>query len=333
MLNPDLATWIRVLLVGCCTSACGGSSTGSTADSHSGGVSSTAGGSSSGGTSGGSDGGSSVGGTASSSTGGESTGSGGVAGTALLGEPCHAPGELACAGTFQKLGLVCGASAVWESNTTCAGDQFCDTRAGVARGTCQDQAADCVGQQPGYRFCEGSSVVECGVDTIETSIAEECSTGCSEGACASDECPSGNHVHDCAGDCGGDPAGATGPCGSYFAGCPGARLDGFDDYLERTVRTPPASALTCTNACAARAFVVKVPELSEMKVTAPAGWSIYSIEADPGAPWPSTCEGVPECLVAPPAFSEARYVALIPDSEAAPSANVVFRRSSELSCP
>jgi hypothetical protein len=147
------------------------------------------------------------------STGGNGGATGGAAGGGAVGavgtleQQCSSVGALACAGTFQKLTLVCGASGTWEVNQTCSGTQICDTREGVTGGTCQEPDPNCVGQQPGTTFCQGNDVYACDADTVGTVLVSNCNLvgTCEAGACVAGPglCTTDPVALDCSTDCGG----------------------------------------------------------------------------------------------------------------------------------
>ncbi len=147
-------------------------------------------------------------------TGGDPTPSGGTGGAGAtdavgevrtLGEACSPAGALACAGNYQKLGLVCGASGTWESNITCPGTEVCDTRPGLTAGSCQEQEPNCLGHDPGYLFCLDNDVHECGPDNVDSPVLQECTGLCSDGACDDtvDACPTVPIAVNCSDTCGG----------------------------------------------------------------------------------------------------------------------------------
>jgi formylglycine-generating enzyme len=119
---------------------------------------------------------------------GASGGAGGSGGIAALGEPCDEPARLACAGHAQKVVLICDGK--WTAFQSCSGKQLCDTGDGPNRGSCQDPVPECIGKDPGDRFCDDRDAVACGPDLL-TSIRTACDYGCADGACAG-SCESGS---------------------------------------------------------------------------------------------------------------------------------------------
>lgn len=121
-------------------------------------------------------GGSGTGGTSTGGTGGTiqdgGTDAGEQAAIATLNDPCSNPGQLACAGHAQKLQLLCDGTK-WVANGVCDGTKLCDTRPGSFAGSCQEAVAECIGQQPGYAYCDGATLHICGPDLV-TTTAEPC---------------------------------------------------------------------------------------------------------------------------------------------------------------
>ncbi len=350
LMHPRFALGLVALgLASLAFAACGGGDRSSSHDSggsDSGG--SNIGGSQRGGTDSGTGGSEETGGTASAgapsggaASGGSSgeAGSGGggtggatqAAGTATLGTSCDAPGTLVCAGTYQKLGLVCGASFTWETNVTCAGAQLCDTREGVTRGSCQDPPAECVGKEPGERYCDDWSVYECNVDTLDTALVEECPHGCKAGACAvvADACSSEIDA-DCSKTCG--PAYGNGASCENGA-CPLALAQNITEP-PATVRTP-AAVDGCEAECGARTFEIYLPPyLAWVRVKVAPAWQMLSVPI--GDPLPNVCtaEKATSCLVFPPDLSSTPRVVLVANDDTPPARNVLIETSSEeLACP
>ncbi len=227
----------------------------------------------------------------SSGTGGDAgaAGAGPGSGVAAIGEPCAEPGALACAGNFQEVGLICGADGTWEVNTTCSGDQICDTRAGTDVGTCQDQDPNCLGRDPGTLVCFDDNVYECGVDNITVELVGPCDGVCTVDGCQqADPCPTDTFVN-CANDCGGRSASCDG------GSCPGITGAMFfsaadDDWPLRT----PAAEDAC--ACPSGRRFLAIQNVNDLdfftvRVTVSEPWYIVDSGDDCGA----TVEG--QCAV------------------------------------
>lgn len=167
-----------------------------------------------GGTNAGGDSAATSGGTAGSS-GSETGGNGGAGGLAgsggtsstgavgTLGEPCDAPGQLACAGHNQKLTLVCGSSGDWETNETCGEAEFCDTAEGANAGICRMPTGACSERTTDDQFCLEGDVHTCAPDGLDPTLKEDCVIRCESGSCINDSepCPEGNVIN-CDAACG-----------------------------------------------------------------------------------------------------------------------------------
>jgi hypothetical protein len=275
----------------------------------------------------GAQGGTSVGGAAGGATGG--SGPTGQVGT--LGQSCGAPGTLACAGNYQKLTLICGADGKWAAGQTCTGNQICDTRAGVNAGTCQDQDPQCLGHEPGYKFCVGAAVYACGADNLSTVLVESCTGTCENGACnnAADPCPASGII--CSSDCGGPSAACTSDAGVCDVLWPTSNIVG----TKEVVRTPAA-----TQACACssgRKYIQLASRgTSAVKVTAPAPWWLFAVPSVPQSLGDTcTTTDAPQCLVVQGvATTYLRQIAIVTDDPAAPVRNVTFETvAAGTTCP
>ncbi len=174
---------------------CGGSSetkitqpaAGATSTAGTGGSTTASAGGASAGASSGGTGGSTSGGSGGSTTGG-SSGSAGAAGASsqavgTLGTACASPGALACAGTYQKLTVVCGGDGTWQTNQTCPSGQFCDSTPGPDVGTCKTPPQECADKMPGDTLCLDGDIQACGPDNVTLVVAEACEFGCIDNAC------------------------------------------------------------------------------------------------------------------------------------------------------
>ena len=102
------------------------------------------------------------------------------------GCPCSTPSELACAGTAQKVQLMCEAGT-WKFNASCSANQNCNT----ASGACATIVTGCSGQTGGYTFCEAPDIRHsCGVDLV-TTTSVTCNGLCSQGDCVAPTCGDG----------------------------------------------------------------------------------------------------------------------------------------------
>jgi hypothetical protein len=99
-----------------------------------------------------------------------------------LGEPCDAPGTLACAGNHQKLTVVCGGDGEWETNQTCGATEFCDSVEGDTTGLCLEPEAECEGREPDDTICVDGNVYSCAPDGIRPWLSEICTGFCEDGA-------------------------------------------------------------------------------------------------------------------------------------------------------
>lgn len=238
---------------------------------------------------------------AAGATGGSAGTTGGAAGAAgassgevgVLGQRCSPPGKLACAGHYQKLQLVCGASGTWQTNGTCSGQQICDTRTGITAGTCQDAAPVCAGHAPGYKYCNGSAVYECNADALVSSLSITCTGACVDGGTCNNDaapCPTGTDWSSCAKDCGG-PKSCVVEKTCQFASS--VTIDSIGATW--TVRTPDAA-----DAC--------------QFCAGPSAWMGLSVIGTPGVkvtvspPWTLLADLLPcphpagqQCLIVPPA--------------------------------
>ena len=194
---------------------------------------------------------------------------GASAGAPALGNDCTSPGALACAGTHQKLTLVCGADNTWVTNETCPSGQFCSSTPGPDLGVCLAPPAECVEQVPGYRSCAGDSVIECGPDTVTTEVVEECSNGCTEGVCTQVECPD-NLLFSCGGPCAGTLGECYDLCGALADSDQPPLLDPLNliagqEYFIELPAVEGSLACTCDFITSPRlaSFAYRLPELAD----------------------------------------------------------------------
>jgi cysteine-rich repeat protein len=120
--------------------------------------------------------------------GGSDSGAGGEGGDGvpLIDAPCSENGALACQGPAQRLALLCRKGA-WVPNVTCAVDENCDQPTGA----CAKIVPACRERAPGEVFCDGDTLVECGMDLVsstETPCDGVCSTTESVAACQEPTC-------------------------------------------------------------------------------------------------------------------------------------------------
>lgn len=224
-------------------SGAGGTTTGGSGDAASGvGGTSAAGGSSVTGGAPGLGGAQSSGGSAGnggSDTGGAS-GTGGTGGSTstgsgpigALGQSCSPDGSYACTGHATRAQLVCNGGK-WAANGGCPSGNNCDTSAGNV-GFCSAILPECEGKQPGYEFCSGQDVRQCGPDLVTSTVAKACAAqACLNGTCtgvcapSSTQC-SGNATQTCNAS---GQWGATTPCPyessgiAFAAPCPNGVLE------------------------------------------------------------------------------------------------------------
>ncbi len=245
-------------------------------------------------------------------------------GTDEIGAPCAEVGELSCAGTFQKRGLACGESGTWQLNVTCSGSDICDTSAGANRGTCQQPMPECEDKEPGDRWCDDRTLRECGVDTLDAPVVEECPDGCQNGAC--DACVETDV--DCSGEC---AAASAVECQEPPEEC-AANVNVSDAALPVVVRIS-SSEETCpfSESCATKAFSVFLPHSGgalgdeTYRVTVGAGWSMFLVERDVEDPLITPCDDKPtaQCIIVPPTAKDFHWAVVVPDSAASPARNVL----------
>lgn len=110
-------------------------------------------------------------------------GTGTVSGATLtVGDACSGSGTLACSGSNQKEALLCYLGT-WQHRTTCDAQSNCDQRSGV----CTPIAAACAAHEPGYLFCDGDTLTQCGSDRVTvTTIA--CCGKCQSNTCLPARC-------------------------------------------------------------------------------------------------------------------------------------------------
>ncbi len=294
----------------------------------SGGTSSTAGGT--GGTAaitgGGAGGTSGAAGESASSDSGGTAGSGGTGPTGVigvLGEPCDAPGQLACAGNHQKLTVVCGGDGEWEVNETCSATAFCDSTEEETTGLCVEPSAECMERSIDERFCQDGDAYWCTPDGLVPTLAEVCDVRCVDGACVNetDACPAEGIVFNC------DPA-----CGELWDGCEGGEemtspAQGVP-VLFRTAGTSDASVINCDGGASYYYLLqLAVPVPTDLKVSAAPPWRVmFEIDAlsdcDFGSAETCAITGVTE------------RVLLVTDDPEAPPTNVLFEYADFVeSCP
>jgi hypothetical protein len=238
------------------------------------------------------------------------------------GSACDRPGRLGCAGTHQKLTLLCGDDKRWATNQTCGANQFCESGAGPNTGLCLSEAAACAGQAGGAAVCADKEVVQCSADNTSTSVVADCIGACEAGTCVdvADPCP-GVLEANCASDCGLPMTVGCDNCsvavGSTFGG---------------VLRLPPP-AEACTAGCSPErrilhARLVDVTTATRVRTFAP--WRVAYVA--PGLPVGVCIAQGSECLVLPtnpPAGSE---VLLFSTTDYAFPRNVLFEKTAQ-PCP
>lgn len=143
--------------------------------------------------------------------------------TTVLGGACSPRGALACAGSHQKLTLVCSAKSIWEVNQTCSAGEFCDSSSGPNLGVCATPPRECLDREPGALVCAADSLVKCGPDTLTTNLVEQCAHGCADGACSQIDCPA--LLFSCDPACQDSPSGCYDLCASVDAAAQPPLLD------------------------------------------------------------------------------------------------------------
>lgn len=114
---------------------------------------------------------------------------------ASVGNPCTTSGELACAGSAQKILLVCN-GASWGVAQTCSRTENCDN----AAPSCATIVPECDGFEPGYRTCVDNTLVTCGPDLVSAE-REECAGTCANGQCQAGMCGDGRVETDAGESC------------------------------------------------------------------------------------------------------------------------------------
>lgn len=196
-----------------------------------------------------------------------------------LGGACSPPGSLACAGSHQKLTLVCSAKKTWEVNQTCSEGEFCDSMSGPNLGICTKPPPECLGREPGALVCSANSLAKCGPDSVTSEIVEQCAHGCSDGACKQLECPT--LLFSCDPDCHDSASGCYDLCAGVDAAAEPPLLDLANAKVGEVYRLAlpvfsKAPACACAGVSPALdAVAFRLPE-------PPAGLS-WKIEAPP--PW------------------------------------------------
>jgi hypothetical protein len=254
-------------------------------------------------------------------TGGAVGGTGGsvpVGEVGTLGAQCSPPAALACAGYFQKVTLVCGASGTWEVNQTCPGTQVCETHPGLTVGTCQEQDPDCAGPSPGAAICVGHAAYQCGADNVTKAYVAYCPGACTDGACddAATACPTIAEFTDCSDDCGGRSMLCVLYQTSYWM------LTDLTSYpVEVVVRTPrPDDLMDCGDN--RRVFPIARSE-GIARISEPWHLAYWDRGVQPD---PCAAEPLGQCLDLPPPSGDPpdTYVLAMTDDPTASPTNVIF---------
>jgi len=90
-----------------------------------------------------------------------------------VGTPCDEPGKLACAGSAQKVKLVCD-NGEWQNNGSCGAGENCEQASGV----CAPIDEHCEDLSAGDHYCDENTVRECGPDFVNSQAVESCSAAC-----------------------------------------------------------------------------------------------------------------------------------------------------------
>jgi hypothetical protein len=159
---------------------------------------------------------------------------------------------------------------------TCPEGQACDSTEGFDQGTCRELLPECMGVEPRHRFCNETTLQECGVDGVTSEVLESCTTVCEEGACNDNKDPCPRFPINCATDCGAQSSDCDlMPCPST------ARISNSNPAV---LRTPSYSEL-CPVACDAEthALVLIVSNATglSLKLTIGEPWKL-AVDA-PGA--------------------------------------------------
>ena len=272
------------------------------------------------------------------STASTDTGTDGTAGStdtsgavATLGDPCDSLGELACAGTRQKLTLLCGSEGEWEVNKTCGEGEACDSTIGFDQGTCRALIPECQDSEVGYLYCDELQVMACGPDGVTADVAETCTGACVDAACDNfrDGCPDEPYIN-CGEDCHGrDTLGCPVSCtGDTYAQV-------MSDSL--TVRLPGWDE-ACTSTCGSYRVArwirtdVNLPADSRLKVEVGSPWRILTTTSKASGLCLET--GVAGCVIQEPVSSGGRYVYVFAEEQWASERNVTITAvGDEEGCP
>jgi cysteine-rich repeat protein len=102
----------------------------------------------------------------------------------LVGQSCSSWGELLCNGPNQHQVLICDLG-MWKLRQTCATNENCDE----SSSTCLPILQDCQSQTPGFAYCSGDTLQQCGPDRV-TLVSTPCAT-CKNGVCQAARCGDG----------------------------------------------------------------------------------------------------------------------------------------------
>jgi hypothetical protein len=267
-------------------------------------------------------------------TGGAPAGAAGTGGIApvghvgTLGAACSPPASLACAGNFQKVALVCSASGAWEVNQTCPGTQVCDTRAGLTAGSCQEQAAECLGHEPGYTACMRSAMRTCNADNTEAEVVLECAF-CRDDVCYHG-CVSADVGVDCTGECA--PVDPTSCSTAAARGCVGTLTMALPEAPSFVMGRAPGSAAECACSSGRAGYAVRLSNpagAQGIKVTATSPWRIFMGGWDPCY---ETSAGS-ACVVMPVSGGDATFTVYTDESTAPPAVFLAEAVTADATCP
>lgn len=259
-----------------------------------------------------------------------------VGAVADLGAPCDSPSELACAGNYQRVTLICGPSHTWEVNETCPEGHACDSTEGFDQGTCKERLPECTNEEAGQRFCNQSTLMECGPDNVTAEVVEICEGVCDDGRCddTRDACPEGDSYLGCSDDC----KGHEDYCSPEY--CPDQGIftilltEAYPGVVARIGSYTEACSLDCDPDVHRFSFGVTDPDFSRIKVTVRAPWRITAPQSRLTRTLSCEAGSFEGCLLIEPLSPTIpNYFAIFSDDPAANERNVTIQGGDDLTCP
>jgi len=154
--------------------------------------------------------------------------------TAAIGDACPTDNARACPGPASSSVLLCD-DGLWTLLRDCGAGERCDSR----DPECEPIIPACASLAPNATYCDASTLYQCGPDKVTTTALQDCTQGCTDGACAGAGGASG---------AGGD-SGMPGapPEGGTAGTAPGVPSDGGTAGAIVTDPEDPCSAEPCEN--------------------------------------------------------------------------------------